>query len=429
MKTRRLLLVLLVLLTACSRSPGKAPAPEMETPPQAAGPMPPGPPEQARSPGKPTPAPTGGNGLDDNHLIGAPQVFDNLTVFAISAKTQVDMGPLLTLDDALAKGVAEIREVGAGNQGSPDPQQPVLQEQIQQRNVANGPHGYRGGGATVNTLVIENKGTVPIYVLAGTVVKGGNQDRQIGQDFIIDGKQVASVDAFCVEHGRWNGEREGQATGGKFGTMAQLTTSDVRAAGQYQKNQSEVWAKVADVNAANKKSAASGTLMATLDDAEVAAKRKALTEKVARFFDSASPAEGVVGVAYAVDGKVRAARWFANHQIFQMYRTVLINTAAVDAITAAAARGPGKAAPAPQVGPEAVVALINSVNAAKLDEARDTDASNINEYRQSDRAYASKTMMKPKAAMPAAGASPTASPAAPPAAYAPAPISVDFVSK
>ena len=45
----------------------------------------------------------------------------------------------------------------------------------------------------MNTLVIENKGDVPIYVLAGTVVKGGKQDRQIGQDFIIEGKKTVKA--------------------------------------------------------------------------------------------------------------------------------------------------------------------------------------------------------------------------------------------
>ena len=32
-----------------------------------------------------------------------------------------------------------------------------------------------------------------------------------------------------------------------------------------------------------------------------------------------------------IDGKVRSVRWFANHAIFSMYRSTLINTAAVDA--------------------------------------------------------------------------------------------------
>jgi hypothetical protein len=300
-------------------------------------------------------------------------------VFPISAKTQVDVGPMTTLEAALKKGDAEVREMDA--------------------DASQLPRSHRlsfSGGAQVNKLVIENKGTIPIYVLAGTVVKGGNQDRQIGQDFVIDAKQVADVDAFCVEHGRWTGERDGHATGGKFETAAQLVTSSVRAAGQYRQNQGEVWAKVADVNAANRKAAASGTLLATLDDGEIARHRAALTARVIAYLKSVEPAGEVVGVAYAVDGRVRGARWFANHTIYDLYATTLANTAAVDAITAAAARGPGQPAqPAAAMTPAAVASFIEEVEASKAEAARDTTAANTNEYAQSSRAYGSRTLMKP----------------------------------
>ena len=55
--------------------------------------------------------------------------------------------------------------------------------------------------------------------------------------------------------------------------IQQLANDEVRAAGQYERNQSQVWAKVGKVNAATKKASASGTLMATLDDADLKAAR------------------------------------------------------------------------------------------------------------------------------------------------------------
>ena len=66
-------------------------------------------------------------------------------MFPVLAKSQPDLGKFTTLPSALEKEQAEVREVGEEDRG----------------------------GATVGTLVIENKGNVPIYVLAGTVVKGG----------------------------------------------------------------------------------------------------------------------------------------------------------------------------------------------------------------------------------------------------------------
>src|SRR5947209_307589 len=85
--------------------------------------------------------------LQGDHAIGAGRSFELLTVFPVLAKDQPDLGPFTTLPAALEQGAAEVREDGAT-------------------------------GGTVNELVIENKGDTPIYVLAGTVVKGGKRDRQ-----------------------------------------------------------------------------------------------------------------------------------------------------------------------------------------------------------------------------------------------------------
>ncbi len=310
-----------------------------------------------------------------DQTVGDPKAYDNLTILPIFAKTQIDMGPMTTLDQAMAKGKAEVREMGADG---------------------------RGGGAQVNTLVIENKGDVAIYVLAGTIVKGGNQDRQIGQDFIIEPKQTTPVDAFCVEHGRWTGARDGQATGGKFGSAQQLVTSSVRAAAQYQKNQGEVWAKVEKVNEAHHKSAQSGTLMATLDAPDVQQKRAALVEKVNGFLVTTTPNDKLVGFAFAVDGKVKGARWFASHKIFELFRTQLVNGVAVDALTAQVERNGAPPPAAAAIQPAAIVQFVDDVEKTQVTEKRDTAGSNSNEYKDSDKAYGSKAYRKPSLSAPTA---------------------------
>jgi ARG/rhodanese/phosphatase superfamily protein len=349
------------------------------------------------------PAPPGIALSGDDIEVGPAATFDNLTVFAITSKRQLDVGPMTTLELALAKGEAEVREVGAS--ATPPATTPVGLRQ--QGSMREGPR--------VNELVIENKGSTPIYVLAGTVVKGGNQDRQIGQDFIVEPKKTASVDAFCVEHGRWTAEREGRSTGGKFGTMPQLVTSKIRAAAQYKKDQGEVWSNVDATNSAHGKSAPSHTLMATLDDPEVARQREALAAHVTAHFQSIDPNDGVVGLAYAVDGKVRAVRWFASHKVFELVRPSLANTAAVDALTAKAS--PTAEVPAPSPQPSDVVAFVREVQDKQVAEERDTRAGNKNEYKESANAYGSRTMLK---------SAPLAASAAP---GKPVPISSDFLAK
>lgn len=114
--------------------------------------------------------------IDDNHSLITPVQYKNLTVWQVSAKTVENLDNLVALQQAQADKTVEIRETGEGGE--------------------------------VNTLVIENKGDKTILVLAGTIVKGGKQDRQIGQDFVIGPGVKLNVDSFCVEHGRWTTQRQ-----------------------------------------------------------------------------------------------------------------------------------------------------------------------------------------------------------------------------
>jgi hypothetical protein len=320
----------------------------------------------------------------DARIIGKGEVLGNLVVYPVTSHAQIDVGPLVALDDALASGAAEVREVD--------------------------------GGGSVNTLVIENKGTVPIFVLAGTVVKGGKQDRQIGQDFIIDSKATTPVDAFCVEHGRWNAQRNGQGTAGRFRTADVVATSKVRAAGQYKKNQGEVWSKVGEATSSLHTQTASGTFVAAVDDVALARERGALAARIEQALAAVTPQDDVVGVGYAIDGEIRGVRWFAHHKIFAMQEKKLVNGIALEAITAKAeAQAAGRAASSkPAPAPADVYHFVDDVEKQPVEEARDTPAANVNHYKESPDAYGSSTMMKPSGK---SGGSPAK------------PVSADFTKK
>ena len=397
---RLIAITLAVGLFACTRHPGSASGPQRNSPgvqaagggaenasPQGIGVGGPGtvnaPPNVRTAPASSGAAHAAASA--DDHSIGGASVLGNLVVFPVTSRSQVDVGPLISLDEALAKHTAEVREVA--------------------------------GGGSVNTLVIENKGKIPVLVLAGTIVKGGNQDRQIGQDFIIESKQVTPVDAFCVEHGRWNGQRNGQATAGQFGTSEVLATSKVRAAGQYKKSQGEVWSKVSEANSANHQAPASDTLLASVDDATLTKQRNELAARIEATLAAVKPQTELVGIAYAIDGDIRGVRWFAHHDVFELVRKKLVVGIAFDAIVATAEARAQKRPPStkPTPAPAAVDAFVANVEAAAVAEQRDTQAGNVNEYKESSQAYGSKTMMKGAAGKP--GASPRK------------PVSSDFTAK
>ncbi len=348
-----------------------------------------------------------GEPLDDVLVVGKAAALGYLTVFPILAKSQPDVGPITSLDAALTAGTAEVRELGAGEGARPEPiqaqnaaPQVLSNSGSQQLNNAAPQIAMQGGAsAEVGTLVIENKGSVPVFVLAGTVVKGGKQDRQIGQDFIIGPLATVPVDAFCVEHGRWSDQRQGAATGGKFSTLKQLANAEVRTAAQYERDQGKVWSKVSEVNKALKKSSASDSLLASLDDGEIAKERAVLARRVLAQLDAVSPTGSVVGFGYAIGNKVKGVRWFINNQVFSSFREVMANTAAIDAITA---RARGDAAPSSRPKPTAVARFVRNVQNATKREIRKTKAANVNEYLESDEAYGSSVILAPPGASPSA---------------------------
>ncbi|MCZ6794029.1 MAG: hypothetical protein O7J95_10495 [Planctomycetota bacterium] len=174
-----------------------------------------------------------------------------------------DVGEFLTLEEAQNRGLAVVREIGGGTQG-------------QTAQVAEG-----SGSATVNTVVVGEpvEAADPRLRRHGDQGGGGNQDRQIAQDFIVSAGKTVPVEAFCIEPGRWSAERAGGLTNGLFRSVGLLAAKSVASA-QYEKSQGTVWKNVLRLNSIAGNEPATGTFLATIeeDDAERAADRKRIAE-------------------------------------------------------------------------------------------------------------------------------------------------------
>jgi len=143
--------------------------------------------------------------------------------------------------------------------------------------------------------------------------------------------------------------------------------------------------------------------MATIDDPALVKERDALTAQIDAALSATRPQDDLVGVAFAIDGDVKGARWFSHHKVFELVRKKIVATIALDTITARAeARRAGRAgAPAkPAPPPSAVDAFVKNVEAEAVKEQRDTPAANVNEYKESSQGYGSKVMMKGSSAKP-----------------------------
>ena len=293
--------------------------------------------------------------LDDHRRLGDPVRVENLTVWPVFTNAPVTTEAILSLHDAQAKGLAQVRETGEAERG----------------------------GATVNRLVIENRGDRPILVTAGTILKGGKQDRQIGQDLVVAAGATVPVDAFCVERGRWTDEREGRRTGGVFEVTKVKAAKRVRAAAHYDKDQGEVWRQVEEVNDKAENAPATSTFLATVEDDEATASRTRIEVAVRSYF-AGLDGQTVVGFAYAVNGEPIGMRTFANRELLDAHFEPFAKTMSLEAQVAQQRdRKTGKAVFDETASGAALLEMVRGV-AKATPETRQTASINQNRLRKNE---------------------------------------------
>jgi hypothetical protein len=285
--------------------------------------------------------------IDAQRFLGAPLQVENLTVWPILSKATHATRDYLTLAEAQKRGSALVRERGGGSS-------------------SNG-QGVRISDA-VNQLVVENRGELPILVTAGTVLKGGWQDRQLGEDLVVEAGKTVPVEAYCIERGRWSSQREGRATGGEFVSMDLVASKRVRVSAQYEKRQDKVWRQVAAANQKAAKTPDTDTFLAVVeeDDSEARAARERLARRVREHFASLEGELPVVGFAYAVNGEPIGMRTFANAKLLSAQIEPFIRTMSLEAQVAQQRdRSTGRPVYDKRAPVEALLAMVRGIAEAK----------------------------------------------------------------
>jgi hypothetical protein len=215
-------------------------------------------------------------------------------------------------------------------------------------------------GASVNQLVLINRGKRPLLLLAGELVSGGKQDRIIGKDRIVPvGSDPLPLDVFCVEHGRWTGASS------QFGASKTIVHPSVREQAAVAQNQNEVWDAVRSGTLSKTRPAggtagepaappppparlsseAIGATIATAaptqayakiyEGGRVGASVDSFVEELQRRFNRATlglKGERVVGVVVAYGGDVAWSDIFASGELFEHYWSKLLRSYAVEAL-------------------------------------------------------------------------------------------------
>jgi hypothetical protein len=228
--------------------------------------------------------------------------FGNLRLYMISSepefvKAHRSLGNYLSFKDALAKGFIKVTELQGG---------------------------------TVNTLVFENTGKDTVLVLAGEVVTGGKQDRVVGKDVLLPPNSgLVQVPVFCVERGRWTPNGSGYTFNNTFG----VTSPSVRKAAVVEKNQGEVWSKVAQKNQEAGTSSSSGTYAAIANSEKI---NKELPTYLNHFEKLMAADTSYIGFVAVTGDSIISCDLFANNKLFRQQSSNLLKSAAVEAITSGA---------------------------------------------------------------------------------------------
>lgn len=367
--------------------------------------------------------------------VGRPVSHANLTIFPVYSRTAKNEDRFITLDEGLKAGTVRIMETGAvgdgvamnsdaavelnddgaaearlGNSQATD--SPTTQADDPFGDAPAASSGDDDGGrivelieqavagagvdGDVNRLMVVNNSDKPLYLMPGEVIVGGKQDRTIGQEIVIaPSKKPVPIDAFCVEHGRWNergaaglamlasggvsaaawdeagegsngidlanagtlagyaaqetgfraarissetlGKAAAKADRGEFVAPAGSVNSKVRFAIVGVKDQGDIWDEVAKTNAAtgNAITDATGGFTGNYFDPQVLEK---IDPYVAKLNGPIAATGHVVGVVVAIDGKFVTMDVFESTPLFAKLWPKLLRSYALDAAIATADR-------------------------------------------------------------------------------------------
>ena len=236
-----------------------------------------------------------------NYTLSGPYIHGNLTVFLVHGKDSTKK-TFLTLQEALAQKKVQVYET-----------------------------------KDVNELAIRNFSNQDVYVQAGDIVRGGEQDRMISMDFIVPPKSGRMpIAAFCVESGRWN-KRGNEAAATFASSENSVALKDLKLAAKRENSQQAVWQNVTlaqdklseNVGAIVNATTSSTSLELSVENAKVKETSAAYITALSGIVQSKAD---VIGYVFAINGHVNSADVYASRALFVKLWPKLLKASAVEAV-------------------------------------------------------------------------------------------------
>ncbi|MBI1307756.1 MAG: hypothetical protein GC181_14225 [Bacteroidetes bacterium] len=241
-----------------------------------------------------------------NARVEEPVRYKNLQIFPITGNFSANEKYLVSLESALEKQMVRVVET-----------------------------------AMVNELQFNNPSSQFVFLNAGDIVKGGQQDRTLHYDIVVAPKTYnMPIASFCVEHGRWN-NRGNESVSSFANSNYSLSSRGLKLAARKNSDQHAVWDNVSrqqkaltnniaqfssneDFNFVN---ASPSSLQLTLEDSTL----KALRSKFKRAMMELRVKKNLIGLAYAINGEIYGVELY-NNVIFDQLKYKLVDAFITEAI-------------------------------------------------------------------------------------------------
>ncbi|HSE17235.1 MAG TPA: DUF6569 family protein [Pyrinomonadaceae bacterium] len=255
------------------------------------------------SPRETPPGPIQKEFLASNYRLTGPYQHENLTIFLIHGPDQTGSRMFTPLQEAMERKLVIVHET-----------------------------------SEVNELAIENvSGSEEVFVQAGDIVKGGQQDRVLAVDLILPAKSgQIPISAFCVEHGRWS-QRGAEQVNMFSMTQNMVASKELKIATKHDVSQAKVWNEVdvaqtklsAGVAASVRASASQSSLQLALENEKVQASADDYLKKLSSIVEAHGD---VIGFVFAINDKLNSADVYASSVMFNRFWSRLLKTAAIEAV-------------------------------------------------------------------------------------------------
>jgi len=238
----------------------------------------------------------------NGYKVSAPYTYKNLSIFLIHGKDESKKGNIMTLQEAMERKLFVVYET-----------------------------------SDVNELQVENLSKeFEVFIQSGDIVKGGKQDRILAVSIIIPARSGrVSIQAFCVESGRWT--KRGEEDSGKFNSSNdRIVTKELKLAANSTRSQQEVWSQVSEAQtrlSRNVGGSVAGTsassLQLSLENKKVVA---TVDEYISKLSGVINGQSDVIGYAFAVNGQINSADVYVSNALFKKLWGKMLKAAATEAV-------------------------------------------------------------------------------------------------